>query len=411
MKIANCPGCGADLELPPGGGRVVCPYCETEFAPSGVRAPTPGGGAPRRGGGRPRGRRDDGYDEVEDDRRGYRRKKVDPTPIIVALIAVVVLGGGLAFFLMKSKQRETRQEEARIAKLQRKANVFFPPPNQLTPTGNAYEFFCDYQQDEKVTFQRMDYNAQVSYSDSHGAEDKPIYSETYSISNNKEITNERIVSREGDIVTHRGRYQIRGFRIQDRNLVPDPVWIEARFKTNRLGNFVPGSLEQVEGTTLPMLPPYLPERGFGIIDGAAHRQGERWGRDRLPDKVFDMLDIGFDPRGVPAKAGGRHGGWYISSGNPIKTSRGNWEKRQAHLKLSLNAVENRYQQNGRYRGRPAEISVAVRWTGGAMYELGKRMISHVQALSVGCEVVVKTSEGWYHWHSSEHIDAVILKDS
>ena len=336
---------------------------------------------------------------------------MDPTPIIIAVIAVVVLGGGLVFFLMQGKKREARQEQARIAEMSLKNKVYYAPPSELTPSGNAYEFFCDFQQDEKITFQRMDYNAQVSYSDSTGVKDQSIYSETYSISNNKELTNEQVIAREGDIATHRGRYQIRSFRIQDRNYVPDPVWIEAKFQTDRKGNAVPGSLEQVEGTTLPTLPPFLPERGFGIIDGRAHRQGERWGKNELPDKVLTQLSIGFDVRSIPLVDRGRQGGWFISGGNPIKTSRGNWEKRQAHLKLNLNAVENRFQNNGRFRGLPAEISVAVKWTGGGMYELGKRMISHVQALSVTCEVVVKTRDGWFHWNSSEHIDAEILKDS
>ena len=99
MKIARCPGCGDDLELPPGGGRVVCPYCETEFSPSAAAMPARGAGTSRRGGGRSRGGRG-GYDEYEDeyDRRDYRRRKTDPTPIIVAVLyhEVVALAFGLA---------------------------------------------------------------------------------------------------------------------------------------------------------------------------------------------------------------------------------------------------------------------------------------------------------------------------
>jgi len=410
MKIVTCPGCGADLEIPPGsgGGRVVCPYCEVEFAPGAVRGPVRGGGS-RHSTSRRRGRDyDDGYEE-DDGRRGYR-KKTDPTPIIISIIAVLVLGGALLFFMTKGKERDARIERDRIARMGSKTEAYFRPPNAFPITGNAYEFFCDYQPNEKITFKRMDYNSQVSYSDSTGVKDKELYSETYSV--HGEITNEQIIAREGNIVTHEGRYEIKSFRLGKRDLVPDPVSVDARFQTDARGRAVPGSFERLAGAQLDAWPPLLGERGFGIMDGNAHRQGEFWGKEQLSDKVYSQIRIeGVDLKSIPLLDGGRQGGWYIRGGAPIKTSRGNWEKRQAHLELGLNAVENRRLKGGRYRGETADITVAVQWRAGGMYELGKRMVSHVKSLSVTMEVVIKTRDSWYHWFSSEHVDAQIFKDS
>jgi hypothetical protein len=409
MQTVKCPACAAELELPPGhtGGRVVCPYCEKEFAPGIAPGVAPvRGGASRRRPARRRAAEDD-YDE-DRSRRSYGRK-MDPTPIILAVVALVIIAGGAAFFLMKGKEREGRLEHERVQRMGTKLPAYFPPPNPMQPQGNAYEFFCDYQKDDKITFRKMDYNAQVTYTDNTGAE-RTDYSETYSIRG--DITNETIVAREGDIATHEGTYQIKSYMLGTRNLVPDPVALKARFKTDRRGAALPGSFERLDGAELPQYPALLPERGFGIVDLRAHRQGDRWGLDALREKVYDQVDVpGVDLRSIPLVDGGRQGGWYIQGGNPVKTSRGNWEKRTAHLKLAIHAVENRRQQNGRFRGLPADISVAVRWQGSAMYELGKRMISHVQGLSINLEVVVKTRDGWYHWISSEHIDAEILKDS
>jgi len=414
MKIVTCPGCGADLELPPGpgGGRVVCPYCEREFAPGGAHGPTRGASSRRSAGrsaGRRRGREYDDEDEDEYERPG-RRRKMDATPIIVAIVAVVVLGGGLLFFMTKGKERGARIERERVAAMGTKTTAYFRPPNPLQVQGNAYEFYCDYQLNEKITFRKLDYNAHVSYSDSTGVKDQPLYSETYSIKG--EITAEQIVAKEGDVATHEGRYEIRSFRLGSRDFVPDPVWVDARFRTDEFGKAVPGSFERIGGAQLPEWPALLPERGYDIMDGRAHRQGDRWGKEKLSEKVYSQLRIdGVNLKSIPLIEGGRQGGWFISGGSPIKTSRGNWEKRQAFLKLSLHAVENRRLENGRYKGVPADISVAVRWRGGGMYELGKRMISHVKGMSVTLEVVIKTRDTWHHWLSSEYVDAQILKDS
>jgi len=312
--------------------------------------------------------------------------------------------------MTKGKEREARLERERIARMGSKTEAYFPPPNPFPISGNAYEFFCDYQPGEKITFKQMDYNSHVSYSDSTGVADKTLYSETYSIRGG--ITNEKIIAREGDIATHEGRYDINSFRLGNRDFVTDPVSVDARFKTDAQGRMVPGSFERIAGAQLDAWPALIGERGFEIMDGKAHRQGEFWGKERLTDKVYSQLTIaGVNLQSIPLIEGGRHGGWYIRGGAPIKTSRGNWEKRQAHLELGLNAVENRRLEKGTYKGEPAIISVAVQWRGGGMYELGKRMISNVKTMSVTMEVVIKTRESWYHWISSEHIDAQIFKDS
>ena len=73
---------------------------------------------------------------------------------------------------------------------------------------------------EKITFQRMDYNAQVSYEDSKDVT-RTDWSETYSI--HGAITNETIVAREGEVATHEGLYEIKSFLRGPSHYVTTPV--------------------------------------------------------------------------------------------------------------------------------------------------------------------------------------------
>jgi hypothetical protein len=412
MSIVKCPGCQADLELPPAGGtRVVCPYCETEFAPGAAAAPRR-----TRPGGRQnvRGRR---YEEEYDDGgygRGGYRKRTDPTPFIIIGICVLVLGGALAYFLTKGKERDERREQQRMAEMASKVAAHFPPPQPLPVSGDSYRFFSGFEKGDKITFRRMDYNGRVTYEDSVGSVDVTEWTETYSI--HGEITCETVIAKEGETATHEGNYEIKSFRKGPRGSVVDhvydPVAVKLQFQTDGLGKLVPGSYTRVDGAALAEWPKLMGERGFGVLDGGSHRQGERWGAATLPDSIIDRIHIdGVNLRSVPMIDGGRQGGWYIKGGKPVKLANGKWDKREAHLLLRLSAVQNHRQMDGRYKGEKADISIGIRWMGGATYELGKRMISHIEGLMINVEVVIKTRKTWYHWSGSEHLDTQIFKDS
>lgn len=408
MPITRCPGCGANLEVPSvvPGGRVACPHCNAEFDVGGGGG---GGGRARRGGGGRGGGR--GYDEPEGDRYGRRgyRKRQDPLPIIILVGSVVVLAGAGIFFWLKGRANEAKHEAEHVQTVQGKQEAFRTinrvPDN---PNGDAWDLRCDFRKDDLLTIQELSFTSGLDVKDSSGGS-QPVWGLSYRMVT--EEHGEKIVEAAGTgETTHEGRYQLQSFMEGTQSRIPDPLWLDARFRTGPRGNPIPGSFSQTGGPTVSPPPTFLADRGFGILPDHPVRMKETYGTSSLVNPFAAKVNL--DGRSIDTVplVGARVGGWRLESGTIQYEPDGKTIARNANLVIHLSAYENRAEPNGTFRGRPARISVSTLWQGNATYDLYKNYLSNVQEMKVTIWVVAKTAREWWEWRGTASTNYKMYKD-
>jgi hypothetical protein len=415
MPITNCPECNQRLEVPPvvPGGYVACPYCATEFAVGG------GGGGPvrgRSGAGRRaprRGGRDDDGDDDDNGRFRHRRRGSDMTPIIVVLVGLLVFGGVALFFYLRS-QKAVAQEEA-----ERLASIAAAPPQRVefervpdNPTGDPMTFLNRFVEGDRIQLRTFSISSSLSRDDLEA----PIFDLTFTAESDRDA--ERVTALDGEHATHVGTYTVKSYIQDGQFLISEPTEIEAEFKTDRLGNLVPGSFRQTGGTTLSPPMEILGDRGFGILPehpirlaptGVAGQPGETWGTDGLPDPISNRLMIGNTTFANIPLVGPRLGGWRQEGGLLSRDPDRSFDRR-ASLTLNLSAAENRFLRNGTFEGRPAEISGFVNWSGEVTYMLKKGLMVKARAVNVLVKARVKLKKKIINWTGSHTLNYEITKD-
>ncbi len=412
MPITRCPGCDQSLEVPATvpGGLVACPYCGQEFSPSGGgggkarRRPAARGGGGRRG----PGRQDEYYDDDRGGGRTYRRKK-DVMPIVVAIVAVVVLGGTAAFFLGKKKVQEQEHRQAFYAKVAATPGISFPLPPTPPPPDSArppFDLPTVYKENDLVTLMELSHSSGINYPKNDPEAERGAFP-GFSYAFKTEEHGERVTKVEGTKSTHEGHYIVQSYVVGTQVLTN--LTIDATFQMNRNGTLVPGTFRQTGGTTLSPLPEFLGDRSLGALPNKPVLLYEVWGTESLQNPLARNLLI--EGRSLESIAANRQrvGGWRIATGTLETRTDKTWTHKAA-IDLRLNAVENGVVRNFTFKGGPAELTFATKWTGEGEYLLQKQNLVRVGNLKTVLEVRIKTQTDVYDWIGQSMTNFKMYKD-
>lgn len=408
MPITRCPGCNESLEVPAvvPGGLVACPYCGEEFVPGG------GGGRSRGGGGgarRGRGRGRDDYDDGYDRGRGGYRKKTDVVPIVFGIVAVLVLGAVGIFFMVKKSKDDSAREQAANARVAAIAPVSFPTPSFPPPDTSraAFDLPTTYLENDLVTLMELSYSSGINYEENKKRQPSPYPGLSYQLKT--EEHGERVTAADATSSTHEGHYLVSSY-VWGTEVFLRNITVDAVFKLNRRGQLIPGTFQQTGGTTITPTPEFIADRSQGALPTKPVLVNEIYNTELLENPLARVLQIdGRTLESIPAQRQ-RVGGWRIATGVlESKESDGSWTH-IASLDLRLVAVENGIVHNFSFRGQPAELSFATKWTGQGEYMLQKQHLVRVGSLKTVLEVQVKTKTDLYRWSGQTTGEMKLYKD-